>query len=144
MKDNVSGCAVEEAMRLLGGRWRVVLLSYLMAGPKRFSEIRRAVPNISQRMLTLDLRALEEAGLLTRTIYAEVPVKVEYRLTDEGLRLRELVEMLRAIGLRLRGQADAGRALSRPMPQIILYRNSCFMQSARLPALAHYTRYPCA
>mgnify|MGYP003621023243 FL=1 len=77
MKDNVSGCAVEEAMRLLGGRWRVVLLSYLMAGPKRFSEIRRAVPNISQRMLTLDLRALEEAGLLTRTIYAEVPVKVE-------------------------------------------------------------------
>ena len=59
MKDNVSGCAVEEAMRLLGGRWRIVLLSYLMAGPKRFSEIRRAVPNISQRMLTLDLRALE-------------------------------------------------------------------------------------
>ncbi|OEZ91930.1 putative HTH-type transcriptional regulator YybR [Janthinobacterium sp. HH106] len=110
MKDNVSGCAVEEAMRLLGGRWRAVLLSYLMAGPKRFSEIRRAVPNISQRMLTLDLRALEEAGLLTRTIYAEVPVKVEYQLTDEGLRLRELVEMLRAIGLRLRGQADGGGA----------------------------------
>lgn len=108
MKHNVSGCAVEEAMRLLGGRWRIVLLSYLMAGPKRFSEIRRAVPNISQRMLTLDLRALEEAGLLTRTIYAEVPVKVEYRLTDEGLRLRELVDMLRGIGLRLRGQADAG------------------------------------
>lgn len=110
MKDNVSGCAVEEAMRLLGGRWRIVLLSYLMAGPKRFSEIRRAVPNISQRMLTLDLRALEEAGLLTRTIYAEVPVRVEYRLTEDGLRLRELVEMLRAIGLRLRGLADAGGA----------------------------------
>jgi DNA-binding HxlR family transcriptional regulator len=110
MKNNVSGCAVEEAMRLLGGRWRIVLLSYLMAGPKRFSEIRRAVPNISQRMLTLDLRALEEAGLLTRTIYAEVPVKVEYRLTDEGLGLKALVEMLRAIGLRLRGQADAGGA----------------------------------
>jgi DNA-binding HxlR family transcriptional regulator len=110
MKNNVSGCAVEEAMRLLGGRWRIVLLSYLMAGPKRFSEIRRAVPNISQRMLTLDLRALEEAGLLTRTIYAEVPVKVEYQLTDEGLNLKELVEMLRAIGLRLRGQADAGGA----------------------------------
>ncbi|WP_426072345.1 winged helix-turn-helix transcriptional regulator [Janthinobacterium sp. DSP2-3-3] len=110
MKDNVSGCAVEEAMRLLGGRWRIVLLSYLMAGPKRFSEIRRAVPNISQRMLTLDLRALEEAGLLTRTIYAQVPVKVEYRLTEEGLRLQELVEMLRGIGLRLRGQADGGGA----------------------------------
>ncbi len=73
-----------------------------------------AVPNISQRMLTLDLRALEEAGLLTRTIYAEVPVKVEYRLTDEGLRLRELVEMLRAIGLCLRGQADAGGAFLAP------------------------------
>lgn len=114
MKDNVSGCAVEEAMRLLGGRWRIVLLSYLMAGPKRFSEIRRAVPNISQRMLTLDLRALEEAGLLTRTIYAEVPVKVEYQLTDEGLRLRALVEMLRTIGLRLRGQADAGGAFLAP------------------------------
>ena len=114
MKDNVSGCAVEEAMRLLGGRWRIVLLSYLMAGPKRFSEIRRAVPNISQRMLTLDLRALEEAGLLTRTIYAEVPVKVEYRLTDEGLRLQELVVGMLETWPAGSGQADAGGAFLAP------------------------------
>ena len=106
MKDNVSGCAVEEAMRLLGGRWRTVLLSYLMAGPKRFSEIRRAVPNISQRMLTLDLRALEEAGLVKRTVYPTSPVKVEYQMTEDGMRLHAVVAVMKEFGLWLK-QRDA-------------------------------------
>lgn len=73
-------------MRLLGGRWRLLLVSYLLNGPKRFNDLRRDVPGISQRMLTLDLRALEQAGLIQRTVFAEVPVKVEYRLTDAGQR----------------------------------------------------------
>lgn len=94
MKDSVSGCPVEDAMRLLGGRWRIVLVYYLLEGTKRFSELRRLMPNISQRMLTLDLRALEEAGLVSRTVYPEVPVKVEYALTDAGQRLRNVVDVM--------------------------------------------------
>ncbi len=94
MKKSVSGCPVEEAMRVLGGRWRAVLVFYLLDGPKRFSDLRRDVPGISQRMLTLDLRALEGAGLITRTVYAQVPVRVEYQITAEGLRLRPTINEL--------------------------------------------------
>ncbi|UYB51948.1 helix-turn-helix transcriptional regulator [Xanthomonas sp. AM6] len=105
MKDNVSGCSVEEAMRLLGGRWRLLLVSYLLDGPKRFNELRRDIPAISQRMLTLDLRALEEAGLVQRTVYPSVPVKVEYALTDDGRRLEPVVAVMQEFGLWVKARA---------------------------------------
>lgn len=105
MKNNVSGCSVEEAMRLLGGRWRLLLVSYLLEGPKRFNELRRDVPAISQRMLTLDLRALEEAGLIQRTVYPTVPVKVEYALTEDGRRLEPVVAVMKEFGLWVKARA---------------------------------------
>lgn len=92
-------------MRLLGGRWRLLLVSYLLEGPKRFSELRRDVPGISQRMLTLDLRALEEAGLVKRTVFPAVPVKVEYELTDDGRRLHPVVAVMKDFGLWLKSRA---------------------------------------
>jgi DNA-binding HxlR family transcriptional regulator len=101
MKESVSGCPVEDAMRLLSGRWRIVLVYHLLDGKRRFNDLRRAMPGISQRMLTLDLRALETAGLVRRTIYPEVPPRVEYDLTEEGERLRELVDLLGEVGARL-------------------------------------------
>jgi DNA-binding HxlR family transcriptional regulator len=102
MKESVTGCSIEEAMRLLGGRWRLLVVSYLLDGPKRFNELRRDIPAISQRMLTLDLRALEDAGLVRRTIYPAVPVKVEYELTEDGRRLVPVVEVMREFGMWLR------------------------------------------
>ncbi|KAB0495384.1 winged helix-turn-helix transcriptional regulator [Pseudomonas vancouverensis] len=110
MKKNVTGCSVEEAMRLLGGRWRLLLVSYLLDGPKRFNELRRDIPGISQRMLTLDLRALEEVGLVKRTVYPTVPVKVEYELTEDGNRLRPVVSVMKDFGLWLK---QSGKT---PMP----------------------------
>ncbi|MCA8063574.1 MULTISPECIES: winged helix-turn-helix transcriptional regulator [Burkholderia] len=108
MKTSATGCSVEEAMRLLGGRWRLLLVSYLLDGPRRFSDLRRDMPGISQRMLTLDLRALEDAGLVRRTVYPEVPVRVEYDLTADGDRLRPVVEVMREFGLWLKARdADA-------------------------------------
>lgn len=101
MKESVTGCPVEDAMRVLGGRWRILLVYYLLEGPKRFSDLRRAMPRISQRMLTLDLRALEELSLVSRTVYPEVPPKVEYALTDEGRRLQEVVDVLGGFAQRL-------------------------------------------
>ncbi|KAG8149974.1 winged helix-turn-helix transcriptional regulator [Burkholderia catarinensis] len=109
MKTSATGCSVEEAMRLLGGRWRLLLVSYLLDGPRRFSDLRRDMPGISQRMLTLDLRALEDAGLVQRTVYPEVPVRVEYDLTADGDRLRPVVDVMREFGLWLKArdaQAD--------------------------------------
>lgn len=93
-------------MRLLGGRWRLLLVSYLVDGPKRFNDLRRDVPEISQRMLTLDLRALEQAGLVQRTVFAEVPVKVEYQLTTDGERLKPVVEVMREFGLWLKSRPE--------------------------------------
>ena len=98
MKESVSGCPLEEAMRVLGGRWRIVLIYYLLDGPMRFSDLRRAMPNISQRMLTLDLRALEKVGLVKRTIYPAVPPKVEYSLTEFGQTLEDLLRHLQRWG----------------------------------------------
>ncbi|MPV60650.1 transcriptional regulator [Burkholderia sp. HI2761] len=104
MKTSATGCSVEEAMRLLGGRWRLLLVSYLLDGPRRFSDLRRDMPGISQRMLTLDLRALEDAGLVQRTVYPDVPVRVEYDLTADGDRLRPVVEVMREFGLWLKAR----------------------------------------
>lgn len=98
MKATVSGCYVEDAIRVLGGRWRIVLIYALLDGPRRFNELRRELPKISQRMLTMELRALEEAGIVFRTIYPEVPVRVVYELTEAGQKLRPLIGMLDEVG----------------------------------------------
>ncbi|MCU4423704.1 winged helix-turn-helix transcriptional regulator [Acinetobacter sp. WU_MDCI_Abxb74] len=98
MKDNISGCSVEEAMTVLGGRWRMLIISFLIERPMRFNELRRAIPNISQRMLTLELRFLEEEGFINREVFAEVPVKVEYSLTEDGKKLNSLVDVLKDVG----------------------------------------------
>jgi DNA-binding HxlR family transcriptional regulator len=111
MKSNVSGCSVEESMRLLGGRWRLLLVSYLVDGPKRFNELRRDVPGISQRSLTLDLRALEEAGLVQRTVHPSTPVRVEYALTADGERMKPVVSVMMDFGLWLKERAQAPVAI---------------------------------
>ncbi|WP_159868896.1 MULTISPECIES: helix-turn-helix domain-containing protein [unclassified Raoultella] len=106
MKDVISGCSVEVAMNLIGGRWCLLVVSYLLEKPKRFSDLRRDIPTISQRMLTMDLRALEEAGVVQRTVYPEVPVKVVYNLTADGLRLVKVVEGVKEPGLWLKQKQD--------------------------------------
>ena len=88
-------------MRLLGGHWRIVLISCLLDGPKRFSHLQRDVPQISQHMLKLSLRALEEAGLVLRTVYPGLPTKVEYSLTAEGQQLKTVVDALQEFAARL-------------------------------------------
>jgi len=81
-------------MRLLGGRWRLLLVYFLLNGPKRFSDLERDVPNISQRMLSLNLRKLEETGIISRKVLPEFPVKIEYQLTATGAALRPIVMAL--------------------------------------------------
>lgn len=96
MQDRVSECPIEGAMILLSGRWRALILYYLAQGPMRFNALRRANAGISQQMLTHELRALEEAGVITRTAYAEVPPRVEYALSEAGERLMPVISALSA------------------------------------------------
>ena len=92
------GCAVEATLDLIDGKWKGVILFHLLAGTQRFGELRRRMPGITQRMLTKQLRALEEDGLVIRKVYAEVPPRVEYTLSEIGESLRPVIETLRAWG----------------------------------------------
>lgn len=120
MKKTVTGCSVEEAMHLLGGRWRLLIVSYLVDGPQRFNELRRLMPGISQRMLTLDLRALEEAGLVRRTVYPTVPVKVEYSLTEDGCRLEKVVAVVKEFGLWLKDRDAQVTDARQASPELVV------------------------
>lgn len=82
------------AMDLVGGKWKMVILWHLRNGTLRFNELRRLMPGITQKMLTQQLRELEDAGIITRTVYPVVPPKVEYALTKEGERLIPSLDML--------------------------------------------------
>lgn len=106
--DGKSGCAVEVTLSVIGGVWKPVILFHLLSGKKRFMELTRLVPNATQRMLTLQLRELEEDGVIVRHVYPQVPPKVEYALTPLGQSLAPVL-----ISLREWGEAYRSSELSR-------------------------------
>lgn len=95
------GCAVEAALDVIGNKWKGVVLFHLLDGTKRFNELRRLIPSVTQRMLTLQLRELERDEVITRKVYPEVPPKVEYSLTPFGRELKPLLYGLREWGTRV-------------------------------------------
>ena len=92
------GCPVEATLSLIDGKWKGVILYHLLRGTLRFNEIRRRVPSVTQRMLTNQLRELEADGLVRRKVYAEVPPRVEYSLSERGQTLAPVIEALRSWG----------------------------------------------
>ena len=92
------GCAVETCMHVIGGKWKGVILNHLLDGTKRFNELRRLVPGATQRMLTLQLRELEEHQVIQRVVYPQVPPKVEYSLTEFGRTLEPIICLMRDWG----------------------------------------------
>ncbi|EJN03150.1 helix-turn-helix domain-containing protein [Phyllobacterium sp. YR531] len=98
-KPNASpGCRVERVLDLIDGKWKGVILYQLMTGTLRFNEIRRKMNNVTQRMLTNQLRELEADGLIVRKVYAQVPPKVEYSLSERGRSLEPVINSLKAWG----------------------------------------------
>ena len=91
-------CPVETTLMLIGDKWKVLILRDLMDGTKRFGELKKSIGTVSQKVLTAQLRDMEEKGLLTRKVYAEVPPRVEYTLTETGHSLKPVLDAMWAWG----------------------------------------------
>ena len=92
-------CPAETTAKLIGGRWKIVILWYLFQGVKRFSELHRALRGVTQKVLTQQLRDMERNGIVARTVYAQVPPKVEYSVTPLGMSLKPVVEAMHRWGV---------------------------------------------
>ena len=99
-------CSVRAALAVIGGKWKPVIARYLMLGTKRFGELRKLMPDVTQKMLTQQLRELEHDGIVARKIYQQVPPKVEYSLTAYGRTLRPVLEALCKWGEKHRARAE--------------------------------------
>ena len=87
-------CPAEITLRVIGGKWKPVILWHLSGGTKRFSELKRAIPGVTQRMLSQQLRELEADGVVLRKVYAQVPPKTEYSLTEFGRTLGPILRLM--------------------------------------------------
>ncbi len=91
-------CPVETTLMLIGDKWKVLILRDLMPGTRRFGELKKSIGNVSQKVLTAQLRDMEEMGLVNRQVYAEVPPRVEYSLTNLGKSLKPILDAMRTWG----------------------------------------------
>lgn len=117
--DCAPGCPVEATLDLIDGKWKGVILHHLMDGTLRFNELGRRLRAVTPRMLAKQLRELEECGLVTRTVHAQIPPRVDYALSREGESLRPVIAALHAWGVgrlaaaSLQGQSDEAKV---PLP----------------------------
>lgn len=99
MKKELPACPVETTLMLISDRWKVLIIRDLLDGTKRFGELKKSVGNISQKVLTSNLRSMEEDGLLTREVFPEVPPRVEYTLTETGYSLKPILDSMTDWGM---------------------------------------------
>lgn len=102
-------CPVEYTASLIGNKWRIIILRDLLTGTKRYNELTRSVVGISPKVLTENLRDLEQDGIINRKVYPVVPPKVEYSLTDKGWELKGVLDAMREFGMKYRSEADESR-----------------------------------
>ena len=92
--DSLPACPVETTLTLISDKWKILIIRDLLAGTMRFSELRRSIGHVSQKVLTANLRQMEADGLVRREVFAEVPPRVEYSLTDTGRSLKPIIDAM--------------------------------------------------
>lgn len=97
-KENLPECPVATTVQLIGSKWKLLILRNLRVRPWRFNELKRDLNGISQKVLTESLRSMEEDGIITRTVYPEVPVRTEYSLSETGKSMLPIIEAMEAWG----------------------------------------------
>lgn len=107
-KKQLPACPVEVTLTLISNKWKILIMRDLLEGTKRFGELKKSVTNISQKVLTSNLREMEENGLLVRKIYPEVPPRVEYTLTETGHSLSPLIDQMRIWGEAYKEKVENG------------------------------------
>lgn len=107
MERELPACPVETTLLLISDKWKALILRDLLNGTMRFSELRRSVGNVSQKVLTSNLRQMERDGLVHREVYPEVPPRVEYSLTDTGMSLRPVIEAMREWGIQYKATHES-------------------------------------
>lgn len=103
--NDLPACPVETTLMLIGDKWKVLILRDLMPGTKRFGELKKSIGSVSQKVLTSQLRDMEEKGLISRKVYAEVPPRVEYSLTELGKSLSPILDAMREWGENYKAQS---------------------------------------
>jgi len=107
-------CAVETTLKIIGGRWKVLIIRELFTGLKRFNQLTRSLPGITQKMLTQQLREMEADGIIHRQVYPQVPPKVEYSLTPLGESLDPVLQAMHQWGLQQNSAINPENSLSQP------------------------------
>ena len=97
-KTTIPVCPVETTLQLIGNKWKILIMRDLLTGTRRFGELKKSLNGVSQKVLTQNLREMEENGLIFRKVYAEVPPKVEYSLTDLGLTMKSILDIMATWG----------------------------------------------
>ncbi|HEX8087899.1 MAG TPA: helix-turn-helix domain-containing protein [Blastocatellia bacterium] len=128
MKRRETNCPAEITLTVIGGRWKVLLLYHLFQGVKRFSELQRALPGITQKMLTQQLREMERDGLVHREVYPEVPPKVEYSMTALGMTLEPVIRAMCEWGLKYKEGALDPRSIEAYVADLAAKQNARAMQ----------------
>jgi DNA-binding HxlR family transcriptional regulator len=100
----VEGCPVRKAMEVVGGKWKLFIIQHIGKKTLRYGEIKRAIPDITEKMLIQELKSLVESGIITKKSFGEIPPKVEYTLTEKGKKALPLLKHIQKFGLYLQEQ----------------------------------------
>lgn len=105
-KEELPACPVATTVQLIGSKWKILIIRNLLTRPWRFNELRKDLEGISQKVLTDSLRSMEEDGIITRTVYPEVPPRVEYALSELGESMRPILDVMERWGTAYQAKAD--------------------------------------
>jgi len=105
-KEELPECPVATTVQLIGSKWKLLILRNLLVRPWRFNELRKGLDGISQKVLTDSLRSMEEDGIITRTVYPEVPPRVEYTLSELGESMRPIIKAMESFGINYKNRPE--------------------------------------
>ena len=105
-KEELPECPVATTVQLIGSKWKLLILRNLLVRPSRFNELRKGLDGISQKVLTDSLRSMEEDGIITRTVYPEVPPRVEYALSELGESMRPIIKAMESFGINYKNRPE--------------------------------------